>query len=181
MTSFKQLPLKLKFTASTDSLSFQTMAADETALPLPPHPGAFGVTRKHHIHEGIDLYCPNGTPVYAVEDGIVQSITPFTGKIAGSDWWHDTYAALVHGDSGTVVYGEITPSEKIAVGQKITAGKLIGHVAQVLKKDKGRPMSMLHLELYDSPVKDAAEWLVGSPCPKGLIDPTPYLTPLLKK
>ena len=166
-------PLNLTFVPSADSLSFAGLSPTETSLPLAPHPGAFGVARKNHIHEGVDLYCAEGTPVYAVEPGRVVAVVPFTGTIAGSDWWHDTYAVLVEGETGVVVYGEITPGR--VTGENIAAGDCIGHVKQVLKNDKGRPMAMLHLELYDHGTRDAVEWKNDTPRPRGLRDPTPYL------
>lgn len=166
-------PLSLRLIESDDSLSFQTLPDGATALPLAPHPGAFGVMRANHVHEGVDLYCPDGTPVHAVEDGEVVAVVPFTGAHAGSDWWHDTDAVLVEGASGVVVYGEITPA--VAVGAHVTAGERIGQVRQVLKVDKGRPMSMLHLELHVHGTRDAYEWPDENNRPPSLRDPTPFL------
>lgn len=172
MTAWKN-PVPFRLVESADSLSFRDMGADETALPLAPHPGAFGVVRKNHVHEGVDLYCPDGTPVFAVEDGTVVDIQPFTGPKAGSGWWHDTDAVFVEGVSGVVVYGEITPScEK---GATVRAGGLIGHVKTVLREDKGRPMSMLHLELHSHGTRAAPEWPTEAEKPATLQDPTPFL------
>lgn len=166
-------PLKLKLIPTDQSESFMNMKDGETGLPLAPHPGAFGVQRKHHFHEGVDLYCPDGTPVYAVEDGRVVKIMPFTGAAAGMDWWEDTDAVLIEGVSGVVVYGEITPATK--EGADVRAGDLIGHVKRVLKVDKGRPMSMLHLELHDHGARQAPEWPVDGEKPETLRDPTAFL------
>jgi len=38
-------------------------------IPVPNHYGAYMQPRKHSIHTGMDLYAPDGTPVYAVEKG----------------------------------------------------------------------------------------------------------------
>jgi len=168
-------PLPLTLVASADSMSFQTMPAHATALPLPPHPGAFGVQRRHHTHEGVDMYCAEGTPVSAVEDGIVVAIIPFTGAKAGSDWWRDTDAVLVEGASGVVLYGEIKPAVGLAVGAVIARGGVIGHVVTVLQEDKGRPMSMLHLELHAAGTREAYEWTDKAGRPASLQDPTPFL------
>lgn len=167
-------PIGLVLVPSEDSMSFQTMKPGETALPLPPHPGAFGVERAHHVHEGVDLYCMEGTPVQAVEAGTIVAIIPFTGAEAGSDWWHDTYAVLVEGESGVVLYGEISPAGK-QVGETVKRGETLGQVKQVLKTDKGRPMSMLHLELHEAGTRDAYEWTVAKGKPPSLRDPTPFL------
>lgn len=166
-------PLRLKLVPTPDGESFRGMKAGETGLPLAPHPGAFGVQRKHHFHEGVDLYCDEGTSVHAVEEGTVVAIIPFTGPKAGFDWWEDTEAVLVEGRSGVVVYGEIAPA--VAEKQKVNAGDIVGHVKTVLKKDKGRPMGMLHLELHDHGTRDAPEWPVDGEKPKTLRDPTEYL------
>lgn len=171
-------PVPLTLVASSDSLSFKTMQDGETALPLAPHPGAYGVTRQHHRHEGIDFYCPEGTPVTAVEEGTVVAVLDFTGPKADSPWWHDTQAVLVEGSSGVVLYGEIAPD--VAVGDQVQAGQQIGRVVQVLREDKGRPMSMLHLEFHAAGTRDCYEWPVDASKPASLQDPTPHLLPLAR-
>lgn len=147
----------------------------ETHLPLPPHPGAFGVKRKHHTHEGVDLYCPQGTPVYTVEPGEIVAIFPFTGLRAEppSPWWRETDALLVEGASGVVVYGEIQTRVGLVVGDRVPAGSLVGYVVQVLTKDKGYPMSMLHLELHELGTRCAYDWTDERP--PSLLDPTSFL------
>lgn len=171
MTWHNPLPLQLIPTA--DSESFREMPAGCTGLPVESHPGAFGVRRKHHTHEGVDLYAPHGTPVYAVEPGLVVRVAPFTGPLARLPWWLDTSAVWVEGASGVVLYGEIEPV--VSEGRVVAPGELIGHVSRVLAKDKGRPTSMLHLELHVAQSREAPEWLVHDRRPTVLRDPTPYL------
>lgn len=141
-------------------------------LPQSPHPGAFSSPRRFDIHTGIDLYCHPGQEVFAVEAGLVVAIWPFTGAPAGSPWWHPTQAVGIQGPSGIVVYGEINPLVK--VGQKVLGGELIGQVLTVLKKDKGRPMTMLHLELYNKLIEPVI-WDLAKTQPVGLLDPTELL------
>ncbi len=167
-------PINLALIPSDDSMSFQMMKPGDTALPLPPHPGAFGVTRAHHVHEGVDLYCVEGTPVQAVEAGTIVAIIPFTGPRANSDWWHDTDAVLVEGASGVVLYGEVSPVGK-RVGDTVQRGETLGQVKQVLRTEKGRPMSMLHLEVHAAGTRDAFEWTIATGKPPSLRDPTPFL------
>lgn len=164
--------------ASDQSRSFETLPEGVTALPLAPHPGAFGVVRKHHTHEGVDLYAPAGTPVSTVEAGVVVRIEAFTGEHAGTPWWHDTWAVFVEGATGVVVYGEIQPGEGLAVGARLTAGAVLGHVVPVLKTPKGRPAAMLHLELHAPGTRSAPAWEQGLEKPVSLRDPTPHLRPL---
>lgn len=147
------------------------------ATILPDELGQFGAVRKHHTHEGIDLYGQQNEEVFAVEDGVVVGIEWFTGEHTNppSPWWNNTQGVLVEGESGVVVYGEILISEDIEIGTPIICGQKIGELETVLKKDKGRPMTMLHLELYDKGIRKTGEWDHGNPRPEGLLDPTEYI------
>lgn len=144
-------PLKdLKVKLSTDVNSWKNLDFNiETELPVSiDHPGSYLFERKNHIHEGIDLYCKNGQEVVAMYDGIVTNIMPFTGEIANTPWWHNTYCVVIDHNDYVLIYGEIISTKNLVVGQTVSAGQLIGKVTTVLKKDKGRPMNMLHLEMY---------------------------------
>jgi murein DD-endopeptidase MepM/ murein hydrolase activator NlpD len=158
-----------------DPMSWESMAPNETGLPMGDHPGAFGARRTHNIHEGVDLYCPEGTPVHAVEAGLVVGVMEFTGPDASPPmpWWLPTKALLVEGDTGVIVYGEIELWEDFWVGDLITAGDPVGRVKRVLVKDKGRPTSMLHLELRTHGTTDWEGWTDVRPT--SLLDPTPHL------
>jgi len=166
-------PLALRLEPTQDSLSFEQHPQGVTGLPLAPHPGAFGVVRRHHVHEGVDLYCPPGSEVFAVEAGRVVARGPFTGPSAGMPWWLDTEVVLVEGPSGVVAYGEICGC--VSPGDLVVAGQKVGTVVRVLRKDKGRPTSMLHLELHAPGTVDWQGWSLGAEAPATLRDPTPYL------
>lgn len=168
----KTFPLQKTVSLTTDSMSFQHVDfSTNTEIPvshLPildrssesAHVGSFGVKRKNHRHEGVDLYCHEGDPVYAMEDGIVVAVENFTGERANppSPWWHDTEALLVESDEQVILYGEIKVLEGLEKGSVIQQGQLIGHIATVLKKDKGRPMNMLHLEMYEKGARVSVGW-----------------------
>lgn len=167
-------PLNKHARVTTDSESFTTVAlATETEVPLPPHPGAFLAVRKNHQHEGIDLYGLPGDAVLALEAGVVVYCGPFTGPKAGSPWWADTQCVMVRGMHGVFNYGEISLMAGIKVGAAVKAGQPLGKLKTVLLKDKGRPMTMLHLERYTAatqePLKEVA---LGSSRPPELLDPT---------
>jgi len=157
---------------------------------LPDEPGQFGSVRVNDTHTGVDLYCELHTEVVAVEDGEVVAIEWFTGQhVATPDgvpatWWNDTQIVLVQGASGVVGYGEM--KALVAVGDKVAAGQTIGVVDQaVLRSFKGRPMVMLHVELYAQLITDPASpswdpshtawWESGAERPEHLLDPTPFL------
>lgn len=145
---------------------------------LPDAPGQFGALRRHDIHTGVDLYCAPRTAVLAVEAGQVVDVSPFTGAHVPapdtSPWWNDTWAVLVEGASGVVVYGELSPC--VQLGQWVAAQECLGQVdIPVLKVFKGRPMVMLHLELLRGGSRQTFWWAQGAPCPEGLLDPSPFL------
>lgn len=143
-------------------------------LHAKPHPGGFGTNRKFDVHTGIDIYCEPEQSVVAVEDGKVVLIEYFTGELSNppSPWWHNTKSVLIEGSSGVVVYGEIRPLETIQVGQHVKQGECIGNVITVLKKDKGIPMTMLHLELYKYGTRETVIWNIDKSKPENLLDPT---------
>lgn len=143
---------------------------------FPDEPGTFGVARKFEHHTGIDLYADRGTEVVAVEAGIVVLIEVFTGPLAPdpSPWWNNTQAVLIEGSSGVVTYGEVTAL--VEVGQVIKAGDVVGVIEDpVLRRFKGRPMAMLHLELAVPGTRTTYWGWLDNPQPKALLDPTPKL------
>jgi hypothetical protein len=139
------------------------------------HAGAFGAARRFDVHTGVDLYCGDGQIVVAVEAGVVVGIEVFTGPNAGSPWWHETHAVLVEGESGVVLYGEIEPHAGLVMGARLDSGEPIGRVVRVLRKDKGTPTTMLHLELYAPGTRASSWWRLDEPRPEALRDPTERL------
>lgn len=140
---------------------------------LPDAPGRFGAKRCFDVHTGVDLYCESGAEVVAVEAGRVVGVELFTGPNAASPWWNETQAVLVEGEAGVVVYGEI--ESKLRHGDKVARGQHVGRVMPVLKKFKGRPMVMLHLELMRHGAYRTLWWHERNQQPVDLLDPTPNL------
>ena len=142
-------------------------------IPIPgKDPGGFGTRRKYDKHTGVDLYCPDGTPVYSIEAGIVTKIVEFTG-FKESPWWENTMAVIVRGPSGYILYGEIAPDSELWEGDYLHAGAYLGKVKTVLKKDKHKtPTAMLHMELYES-FTEPVWWKDNKPY--GLLDITNLL------
>jgi murein DD-endopeptidase MepM/ murein hydrolase activator NlpD len=174
-------PLDMVFLGLTDdSMSFTEIDIEhQVQIPINEHVGAFGAVRSFDVHKGVDLYAPVGMRVNAVEDGIVVCIRPFTGKSANCGWWEETMGVYISGRSGNVCYGEISPAFDLKVGDEIKAGQEIGSVLRVLKKDKGRPTSMLHLALLRHGCLGVGDWHSRCNKPKGLLDPTPLLARIM--
>lgn len=148
-------------------------------IPIPPHKGAFGVVRKYHTHEGVDLYCEEGSIVYSISEGVVCSIDWFTGEYASSPWWGNTQSICIKHSFGYLFYGEITVSSQLSVGDKVIEGTVLGRVIPVLKQDKGNGMSMLHLEMY-SHFPGSIPLLWTDKKPEYLISPQDILLSLVK-
>jgi hypothetical protein len=145
-------------------------------VPIAPHQGGFGSVRKHDIHAGVDLYVAEGMSVFAVKAGQVKEIGRFTGAGVGTPWWNETWAVLVEGVSGGILYGEIEPAPVLDPGSWINEGALLGTVRRVLRKDKGLPTSMLHIQLHLPGCRNVWDgWEIGGERPQGLLDPTPML------
>lgn len=136
---------------------------------LPKEYGEFAAIRKHDIHTGIDLYCNPGAHVFAIEDGFVSDVGNFTGPSADSPWWNNTQYVVVKGSSGFILYGELTTA--LEKGTLVKKGEVLGEIVTVLKENKGKPMTMLHLELY-SDYTEPVIWNHNSDKPYGLQDPT---------
>ena len=117
-------------------------------IPVCLHYGSYLAKRKFDTHTGVDLYTPVGSRVYAIENGEIVKIRYFTGPEAGCDHWNTTWAIDIEGYSGVICYGEIKPIRFLKEGQFVKKGQIIGRVLQVLKKDKGKAMSMLHLAIH---------------------------------
>lgn len=162
-------------------------------VPSHGHPGgSFAVQRSHGRHTGVDLYTHDGCPVYAVEQGRVIHMGPFTGPKDNSPWWNDTDCILVEGPSGVVCYGEVSVNHGTIVGAEIRKNQHIGHVKRVLKEGKERPdinghsTSMLHLELYprsrripsdgfdEAILYDPTPLLLAAECSPGVLLAKPY-------
>lgn len=142
---------------------------------LPTGPNAFAAVRRHHIHEGVDLFTDGPQPVYAVEPGIIRRIDWFTGEQVGSPWWLPTKAIYIEGPSGLVVYGEVKPRDELGVSVEVLEGTCLGFTARVLRNDKGKPTTMLHLELREPGHTENFDWALNTPKPSWLLDPTPFL------
>jgi len=170
-------PLPVGLVPVRRSDSFLDLPEGVTGIPIGDrHPGAFGFRRRKHVHEGVDLYCAENMVVHAMESGRVVAVIPFTGTIAEppSPWWNDTWAVLIEGVSGVVVYGEID-GVRVSTGDVVEAGRPVGAVRRVMTKDNGRPLDMLHVELHQHGTRDAYEWKLEGERPSSLLDPTEML------
>jgi len=80
------------------------------------HP-VLGVNR---MHNGIDMACPSGTPIYATRAG---KVTTAAYQAGGAGY----YVSINHLDGFSSIYMHMTRFV-VSAGQSVTAGQLIGYV-----------------------------------------------------
>lgn len=74
----------------------------------------------YRMHNGIDMACPQGTPIYATRAGKVTQASYQAGG-AGN------YVSINHGDGFASIYMHMT-NYVVSVGQNVGQGQLIGYV-----------------------------------------------------
>lgn len=120
--------------------------------------------RRQHV--GIDLFAHAGDEVVACEDGTIVNFYAFYPRSTGEM----TYALLVEHAGFVMNYGEVSAGSLAAYGLStgavVRAGQKIGRVSGT---------SMLHVEAFARGTRANVRWLVGSPKPRALLDPTQYL------
>jgi len=106
-----------------DGLVFPVGAGVETPLI-----DSFGFARMtgtpdEHWHEGIDIFAPTGTPLYATERGVITRIG--VGRLGGLKLW-------LRGESGTDwYYAHLSAfNDELREGDLVEAGDLVGYVGQ---------------------------------------------------
>lgn len=92
------------------------------------------------FHYGIDIGATTGTQVLCPIDGVVASAYP-NGQISG----FGNVVTILHGTVGTL-YGHLD-SIAVRVGQRITAGELIGTVGSTNSESGGFHTSGPHLHM----------------------------------
>lgn len=142
-------------------------------------PGSFGYDRKNHIHEGVDLYGNENQDIYPFVAGVVIDVYNFTGASVGMPWWNETQAIAIADDTGVWVYGEMETT--VTVGSNVATTDVIGTLKRVLKKDKGLPTTMLHVERWKTGYTPYTFlWELNTPQPDFICDPTPLLLTILE-
>lgn len=109
-------------------------------------------------HTGLDFSAPIGTAIHAPTAGVVEQAG--SGGEAGG--WAGSYVVLRHADGTQTLYAHMS-SISVEKGQRVTGGKLLGHVGQ-----SGRAFGPhLHFEVYPSSAKPGDVYTA--------VDPEPWL------
>ena len=78
------------------------------------------ISGKWKMHNGVDMACAQGTPIYAAKSG---KVTVASYQAGGAGY----YVSINHGDGFSSVYMHMT-HYIVAPGQYVTAGQVIGYV-----------------------------------------------------
>lgn len=67
-----------------------------------PVPDYKSISRgRSYYHRGLDIAAPQGTPIYAADNGIVT----FSGRGSGYNWSYGNYVRIDHGNGLETLYG----------------------------------------------------------------------------
>jgi hypothetical protein len=114
---------------------------------------SFGAPRSGgRTHQGNDLFAPYGTPLVAIENGVIFQTDDVPRGLGGIDVW-------LRGDSGTSYYYAHNSANVVEIGQRVSAGQVLAYLGDT-GNAKGSPQ--LHFEVH----------LGGSPA----VDPYPVLS-----
>ncbi len=106
--------------------------------------------KRFRVHSGLDLKTEQGADVYAVYDGVVESV-----ESAGVD---GTVITLKHNDELTTVYKSLESDPPVSAGDRIKKGDVIGKagtsISSILEG------AHVHIEvIYQGEYADPAEYL----------------------
>lgn len=106
-------------------LSARPTFVDTFGAPRPPH----------GVHEGADIFAPEGTPVYAVDDGRIEH---FIGTTGGNQ-------VTLHSDDRTrYVYSHLSAFE--GQPRRVLVGELVGRVGRT--GNAAHTAAHLHFEIH---------------------------------
>lgn len=94
-------------------------------------------------HKAIDFFAEEGTSVYAVYDGVVESVT--------NDFLKGYTVTIDHGDGLKTVYNSLADGESVVEGQSVKKGDVIGSVS-VTNRQEYKDGAHLHFEVYENDV-----------------------------
>jgi murein DD-endopeptidase MepM/ murein hydrolase activator NlpD len=94
-------------------------------------------------HKAIDFFAEEGTSVYAVYDGVVESVT--------NDFLKGYTVTIDHGDGLKTVYNSLADGEGVMEGQRVKKGDVIGSVS-ITNRQEYKEGPHLHFEVFENDV-----------------------------
>jgi len=159
-------------TTTTTAVPLTTVAPRPLrhVFPLDP-PSVADYSQGHHDYPAVDIFCPIGTRVVAVTDGVVDFVSrtdPWDPAVDDPATRGGLSVALV-GDDGVRYYGShlSAVADGIEPGVRVTAGQLLGRSGRSGNAAGTDP----HLHFGISHPTTPDDWQVR----RGEVDPYPYL------
>ncbi|HPD02860.1 MAG TPA: M23 family metallopeptidase, partial [Clostridia bacterium] len=103
----------------------------------------YSAAKEYKTHLGLDFIAPEGSEVSAAYKGTVTAVT--------TEVYHGTTITITHADGLTTVYSSLSPDVKVAVGDIVAAGQLIGYVSDSMDIESGLG-THLHFEVLEDGV-----------------------------
>lgn len=162
----------------------------ENLLPKRNNKGAFWEDRGDRFNAGVDIYAPDNSEVYAVEQGIVIDIDVFTSSDI-SYLSNTKYVIIKSPEKINYKYCEVSDI-KVKIGDKIEPGQHIANIKSIINQnniDDETPFfikelvyeelfAKLHLEMYKAPFTEIRPYelgnYLGETKPSSIIDPNVY-------
>lgn len=76
---------------------------------------------RDHVHRGIDLAMPEGTTLRSIADGTVEKVVDYGATNLGKGVF------IRHNDGTVSIYGHMSDTSAVRVGEHVNAGELIGY------------------------------------------------------
>jgi murein DD-endopeptidase MepM/ murein hydrolase activator NlpD len=147
-----------------------TLPPPAYVFPLAPA-DAGSYVQGHHDYPAVDIWAPEGTKFVAVTSGLVDFVSYEDGWDPGADdpATRGGLSVAIIGDDGVRYYGSHLSAiaSGIAVGQRVTAGQVLGYVGHTGNARFISPQ--LHFGISHPTSPD--DWKTR----RGEIDPYPYL------
>jgi murein DD-endopeptidase MepM/ murein hydrolase activator NlpD len=122
-----------------------------------PGCGYFGCPRPGHLHNGIDLLAPTGTPIHAADDGTVALL-----QSIGESGGYGNFLCLQHRPHLATCYAHMSAvAAAMRIGAKVKRGEVVGLVGQTGSASAPH----LHFEVRRGPAA----------CQTCAVDPAPFL------
>ena len=90
-------------------------------------------------HKGTDMFARHGTPLVAVESGVIKRLTNSDTGLGGITVW-------LRGDSGTEYYYAHNSLNSVTAGQRVVGGQVIAYVGATGNAAGGSPH--VHVQLH---------------------------------
>ena len=100
-----------------------------------------GTMNRYESHKAIDFFAQEGTNVFAVYDGVVESVE--------STLLEGVTVVVDHGNGLKTVYNSLSDTDAVSVGQTVTQGQIIGEVS-VSNRQEYKDGAHLHFECFEN-------------------------------